>query len=128
MQNKICARLRFGSHLYGTNTSNSDIDYRTFVVPDPRRYMVEREVKSMVKVKFNPDGRQATPNAIMGAGCVEDEEIHINRLFLDVADGEVQAIESLFAILQGRIEYIDVEFYELCQSFFKQFGNQINRY
>ena len=118
--NHIGAKLKFGSHLYGTATEMSDTDYKTFFVPNLKKY-IAGERQDSFKVKKFADGKIAGPNDVMGAGCVEEEFVPINEFFLMVAAGEVQSIECFFAILQGRCEFIDPDFLELCLSFEEKF-------
>lgn len=119
-----CATLKFGSNLYGTNTPESDLDLKTIFIPSFRKW-IGGSPESTYKVKYFPDGKLAGPNDVMGAGCVEETFISITDFFKHLASGEVQAVEMFFAIIAGKFEFVDGEFFALCQQFKREYLAQV---
>jgi hypothetical protein len=109
---QVVAKLKFGSHLYGTMTPLSDTDYKTIFVPNFKKYVLGTSQRPF-KIKKFPDGSIAGPNDIMDTGCVEEEFIPVPEFFKMLAAGEVQSMETFFAILQNKIEFVDPEFYDV---------------
>lgn len=127
MTHKIVAKLKFGSQLYGTNSPESDTDYKTIFVPSFAKFVCG-DLQQQFKVKQHPDGSIAGPNDVMGAGCVEEEFISVPHFFSMLASGEVQTIECFFAILQRKVEFCDPEFFELCEKFNREFMHSVPIY
>lgn len=124
---QVVAKLKFGSHLYGTMTPLSDTDYKTIFVPNFKKYVLGTSQRPF-KIKKFPDGSIAGPNDIMDTGCVEEEFIPVPEFFKMLAAGEVQSMETFFAILQNKIEFVDPEFYNLCLQFEKDYIREVPVY
>jgi predicted nucleotidyltransferase len=45
--NKIIFRCKFGSDLYGTNTENSDVDYKSVFIPDGKDLILQKAAKHL---------------------------------------------------------------------------------
>jgi hypothetical protein len=83
--------IRFGSHLYGTSTPMSDIDYKSVFVPSARDIVLQR-VKSTIASK-RPKGTGEKNYA----GEI-DEESHSLQRFLELAsEGQTVALDVLFS-------------------------------
>lgn len=81
-------RCRFGSHLYGTDTPESDQDFKGVFIPSQRDVILQRVQKS----RRTTTGSATTKNA---AGDV-DAEIYSMRYFLKLAgEGQTVAIDML---------------------------------
>ena len=124
---QVVAKLKFGSHLYGTMTDQSDTDYKTIFVPSFKKYVLGTPQRSF-KIKKFADGSIAGPNDIMDIGCVEEEFISVPEFFKMLAAGEVQSMETFFAILQNKVETLDSDFYELCLQFEDEYISEVPVY
>lgn len=85
-------RMIFGSHLYGTTTPESDLDYKSIRIPTAREILLGK-VKSSVKINARPkEGREKN---LPGD---HDEECFSLDKYLDMlASGQTGAIDMLFA-------------------------------
>jgi len=83
--------IKSGSHLYGTSTPMSDLDYKSVFVPSARDIVLQR-VKSTIANK-RPKGMGDKNHA----GEI-DEETHSLQRFLELAcEGKTVALDMLFA-------------------------------
>jgi hypothetical protein len=84
-------RIKFGSHLYGTATPESDLDYKGVHVPAARDILLQRAAPVLgAKVK----AREGVRNA---PGDVDDESYALHRYLQLLAEGQTVAIDMLFA-------------------------------
>jgi hypothetical protein len=87
----LIVEMRFGSHLYGTATAQSDIDYKAVYLPSARDILLQRVQATVTDAPDKPNGEK---NA---AGDV-DREIHSLQRYLDLlAEGQTMALDMLFA-------------------------------
>jgi predicted nucleotidyltransferase len=89
--NKIVT-IKFGSHLYGTSTPQSDVDLKSVYIPSADDILLQR-VKDSVKVggRVKAPGEKNVPNDI-------DEECYSLQRFLSLAaEGQTVCIDMLFA-------------------------------
>lgn len=87
----LLVRMRFGSHLYGTNTPASDTDYKGVYLPTRREAMLGRIPKTWTQNTKHGSAERNT------AGDV-DEEVYSLHYFLDLAcQGQAVAIDMLHA-------------------------------
>jgi hypothetical protein len=99
--------IKFGSHLYGTSTPESDLDYKSVFVPAARDIVLQ-QVKATItnkrpKAKFEKNY----------AGEV-DEESHSLQRFLELAaEGQTVALDVLFAPEWAMIEPPSAEWHEI---------------
>lgn len=88
--NKIL-EMKFGSHLYGTNTPESDLDYKAIYLPEPRQIIMGNFKETMVTSRPKKHGERNTKEDI------DIEVVSLDR-FLDLlADGQTMALDMLFA-------------------------------
>jgi hypothetical protein len=93
--------IRFGSHLYGTNTENSDIDLKTIYLPNLSDLLLGRKPEIFKK-------RLAGENESTLPGEVEEEFIPIQTFAAHFLDNQSYALEVTFAFLsETNIEYIN---------------------
>ncbi len=84
-------RLRYGSHLFGTDTPSSDLDLKSIFVPNPRDILLGR-VKGAISTK-----RQKAFGERSLAGEVEEESYSLQRFLALAAEGQTVALDILFA-------------------------------
>lgn len=84
-------RTRFGSHLYGTSTPASDVDFKSVFIPDARSILLQR-AKGTINDR-RPKG-EFEKNV---AGEVEEEAFSLQRYLGLVAEGQTVALDMLFA-------------------------------
>lgn len=84
-------RMKFGSHLYGTSTPASDVDFKSVFIPDARDILLQCAPESISIRPKKPAGAKNAPGDI-------DEEAYSLQKFLDlVAEGQTVALDMLFA-------------------------------
>ncbi|TJW14433.1 MAG: hypothetical protein E5W82_10680 [Mesorhizobium sp.] len=84
-------RIKFGSHLYGTSTPQSDIDFKSVFIPDGRSILLQR-----AKNTIN-DQRPKAEREKNYAGEVEEERFSLQRFLGLLAEGQTVALDVLFA-------------------------------
>ena len=88
--NLIC-KMIFGSHLYGTNTKSSDIDYKGIFLPSKEDIFLGRVQKSYNESTKKGSDSKNTPDDI-------DTEIYSLQYFIKLAcEGQTVAIDMLHA-------------------------------
>ena len=84
-------RIQFGSHLYGTSTSTSDLDFKSVYVPNARDILLGR-VKGSISTK-----RPKAEGEKNYAGEVDEEAYSLQRFLGLLAEGQTVAMDVLFA-------------------------------
>ena len=84
-------RIKFGSHLYGTSTPESDTDYKSVYVPEAREILLQRVQESVGTRKDKREGQKNLP------GDVDDEAYSLQRYLNLLAEGQTVAVDMLFA-------------------------------
>lgn len=84
-------RILFGSHLYGTNTPESDWDFKSIHVPAPRDILLQRVKGSICTQRPKSSGEKNN------AGDVDTESYSLQRFLGLVAEGQTVAMDVLFA-------------------------------
>jgi hypothetical protein len=87
----LIVEMRFGSHLYGTATPHSDLDYKAVYVPDARAILLQR-VQAAVSLHpaKDPGGKNAP-------GDIDREIFSLQRYLELLAEGQTMALDMLFA-------------------------------
>lgn len=88
---KTLVEIKFGSHLYGTSTPASDLDYKSIFVPDADAIILQR-VKSTIT-----DKREKQPFEKNVAGEVDREAYALHRYLQLLSEGQTVALDILFA-------------------------------
>lgn len=83
--------IKFGSHLYGTSTPASDVDYKSVFIPSARDIILQR-VKGTVTTH-----RQKAIGEKNYAGEVDIESHSLQRFLQLAADGQTVALDVLFS-------------------------------
>ena len=87
----LIVEMRFGSHLYGTATPLSDLDYKAVYLPDARDILLQR-VRGMVSLsREKAAGEKNLP------GDVDREILSLQRYLELLAEGQTVALDMLFA-------------------------------
>jgi predicted nucleotidyltransferase len=83
--------MRFGSHLYGTNTPVSDMDYKSLFVPSGRDILLGRVQDTIVK---NTKSDNESKNS---ADDIDDEAFSLQKYLKLLSQGQTVALDMLFA-------------------------------
>jgi hypothetical protein len=87
----IIVEMRFGSHLYGTATAQSDLDYKAVYVPEARDILLQRVKNTITQSPEKQAGYRNAPGDI-------DRETHSLQRYLELlAEGQTMALDMLFA-------------------------------
>ena len=87
----IIVKMKFGSHLYGTDTEESDTDYKGVFIPSTDKILLGRIPKSIVSNTKEDIAGKNSPDDI-------DTELYSLHYFLDLAcKGETVAMDMLHA-------------------------------
>jgi hypothetical protein len=87
---KIIVRVEFGSHLYGTNTSNSDRDYKSVYVPCASDILLQRVKGSLGHKVKRFEGDRNSPED------TDDEMYSLQRYLGLLSEGQTVSIDMLF--------------------------------
>lgn len=123
--NKVCGEndvellylVKFGSHLYGTNTKESDTDYKGLYLPSTQSIILNKDNKSITR-NTSTDGDKNTSEDV-------DFQLWDVRywLFTLLQKGDTNAIDLLFSISNGEcVEYIDSRVVEILNTPLKCFS------
>lgn len=91
-------RIKFGSHLYGTATPASDIDYKSVFVPDGRDILLQRVRGSISNQRPKAEGEKNY------AGEIDEEAYSLQRYLGLAAEGQTVALDMLFAPRWAMVE------------------------
>lgn len=101
-ESRPLAKILFGSHLYGTNTATSDVDYKSIHVPSARSILLgHRDDVLHFGTKANSHDTNTgywsgRPRANTSTD-VGHESLSLAKFFGMLKDGDMNAIEMLFA-------------------------------
>src|ERR1700722_5000860 len=88
--NKIL-EMKFGSHLYGTNTPNSDLDYKAIYLPTAKEIVLGSYKKTIAKSRPKADCERNTKDD------VDMEILSLDRYLELLMQGQTMALDILFA-------------------------------
>lgn len=83
--------IKFGSHLYGTTTPNSDLDFKSVHVPAPRDILLQRAKGSINSARIKAEKEKNLP------GEIEEESYSLQRYLELASEGQTVALDILFA-------------------------------
>lgn len=84
-------RMRFGSHLYGTATPESDTDLKAVFIPSARDILLQRVKGTIVTKREKAKGERNV------AGDVDEEAFSLQRYLTLLSEGQTVALDMLFA-------------------------------
>lgn len=88
---KTIVRMKSGSHLYGTTTPESDIDYRAVHIPNATDILMQRVADTVGGGRVKADGEKNQPGEL-------DEKSYSIQAFLKLlSEGQTEALDMLFA-------------------------------
>lgn len=91
---QLIAKIKFGSHLYGTNTKESDTDFKGIFLPDKKEFILDtwnRKSVQMGTKTLKVEGQKNTKDDV-------DFEVYSLHYFLKLAlEGQTVAIDMLHA-------------------------------
>lgn len=97
VDNLMCA-ITYGSHLYGTNSSTSDFDFKAVYLPTLRDLMLAKQPRTL-RYRFDEDGNSLPEHATMPANGYEAEHTPIQKFISDYLGGQAYAVETVFAVV-----------------------------
>ena len=83
-------RMQFGSHLYGTNTPQSDFDYKSVFIPAARDILLQ-QTKDVIAVQ-----RAKSEGEKNFAGEHDEESYALHRFMRLVGEGQTVSLDMLF--------------------------------
>lgn len=124
--------MRFGSHLYGTATPKSDLDFKSVFIPDDKSILLGR-VQNVIVENTKTDS-----SARNTADDIDRECFSLQKFLALLAQGNTVALDMFFAPLDSVIEF-DPLWVELknnsdkllskqCQSYIGYCRTQANKY
>jgi hypothetical protein len=102
--------IKFGSHLYGTTTPASDLDFKSVYIPDARDILLQR-----VRGSIN-DARKKAEKEKNAPGEVETESYSLQRYLGLAAEGQTVALDILFAPEWSMTEPLAPEWREIWEN------------
>lgn len=88
---RTIVRMKFGSHLYGTATPASDLDFKSVFVPSARSILLQQAPKTISHARPKSMGEKNY------AGEIDEEQISIQKFLQLAAEGQTMALDMLFA-------------------------------
>lgn len=91
MTQRTIVRIKFGSHLYGTATPASDLDFKSVFVPPARDILLQRVRATITNQRPKAGGEKNV------AGEIDEEAYSLQRYLGLAAEGQTVALDVLFA-------------------------------
>jgi hypothetical protein len=109
------AKIKYGSHLYGTNTEKSDVDWKVIYLPDLKPLLLGDRIANTFTSTSGSDKTNTKDD-------VDVEYVPLQKLVRDFYAGQTYALEVIFGIKCDRgVEVNDVIMYEVVDTLFDQF-------
>jgi hypothetical protein len=89
----LVVKIKFGSHLYGTNTPTSDTDYKGVFIPEARDIILQRAPRSM----HTGTGRKKAEGERNLTTDVDSEFYSLHYFLQLLREGQTGAVDMLFA-------------------------------
>ena len=104
-QSKCVVMMKFGSHLYGTSTPASDLDYKSVWIPPAKNIILQQANVCSLKMpasKTKAEGEKNQP------GDVDNEAYTLQKFLTLVAKSETVGIDMLFAPPEMNLQSSDL--------------------
>lgn len=88
---KNIVRIKFGSHLYGTSTPESDLDFKSIFIPSAREILLQRVRPTVTNQRPKAAGEKNF------AGEIDEERFSLQKFLKLASEGQTVAIDVLFA-------------------------------
>jgi len=104
---KILFVTKYGSHLYGTNTENSDLDIKGVFVPSLEDVILKRDIESV---------SYSTNNQSKNSKFDVDIQLYsVYKLVNDLVKGDINSIDLLFAYTNTNCTlFVDDNWLQIC--------------
>lgn len=86
----LILKMKFGSHLYGTDTPSSDLDYKGIYIPSPREILLGR-TKPTISISRKKDQFERNTSE-----DVDQEYFTLARYLELLTQGQTVALDVLF--------------------------------
>jgi hypothetical protein len=96
---RTIVRIKFGSHLYGTATPASDLDFKSVFVPSGRDILLQRVRATISNQRPKAEGEKNV------AGEIDEEAYSLQRYLGLAAEGQTVALDVLFAPRWAMTDY-----------------------
>jgi hypothetical protein len=102
--------IKFGSHLYGTSTPASDLDYKSVFVPSARDLILQQAPKVINNMRPKDVGEKNH------AGEVDEEAYSLQKFLALASDGQTVALDVLFSPVWAMVNPPAPEWCEIMQN------------
>ena len=99
--------IKFGSHLYGTSTPESDVDFKSVYIPARNDILLQRVKGSITNQRPKNQGEKNY------AGEVDQESYSLQRFLHLAAEGQTVALDILFAPEWAMVQPPSLEWVEI---------------
>lgn len=103
---KLLVKMKFGSHVYGTNVPTSDQDYKAVYLPDAKDILLQK-AKNIIHENTNGDGSKNS------AQDVDTEYISVQRYLELLCEGQTVALDMLFCPDKFIVEGSDIGLWKI---------------
>lgn len=93
---KDLLKTPYGSHLYGTNTPTSDLDFKVVYLPDFEDVLLGKKLQTF-KQRFTADGLPVSDSMPMPDNGIETEYVPFQTFCRDFMNGQTYALEVAFS-------------------------------
>ena len=93
---KDLLKTPYGSHLYGTNTPTSDLDFKVVYLPDFDDVLLGKKLQTF-KLRFDAEGLPVSDSMTMPDNGVETEYVPFQTFCRDFLNGQTYALEVAFS-------------------------------
>ena len=90
-EKRTIVRMTFGSHLYGTETPDSDLDFKSVFLPDGKSIVMQRVTDTFQRQRVKAEGEKNV------AGERDEEEHSLQKYLELLSQGQTVALDMLFA-------------------------------
>jgi hypothetical protein len=123
-QDEIIISITYGSRLYGTETPESDYDFKSITLPSYKNTLLAKPLK-VTRYKYDEAGNVIAEGVPVPARGYEAEHTPIQKFIKDYLSGQAYAVEIAYAVMQG-YHYTNsaINFQSLCASLVYKFQHQ----